>query len=124
MEATVTTNINTNPSNKIELYQQIKQPAPNIQNIQVNQQPQTQNEIIQDNEKKYKIIKNSNVGIINLPNISKTPMRDTIEIKSKENPYTKYNLKEDKKKLFSIHSITFATVIICAATLINSLKKK
>ncbi len=65
----------------------IKQPLPSTMEENSNTQNSTQNTEEKKEERKYN---RPYVGIVGVPNISTTPMADTVEIKKQENPYTKY----------------------------------
>lgn len=125
MDATIKTTINTNLPALNNTQEVVKQPAPNIQtNQNTAQNTLTTQEATEKTESKYKIIQNPNVGVINLPFITKTPLTDTIELKSKEMPYTKYKTNDGKKKLFSLHTLAFGTTITCGILAFLSLFKK
>ena len=97
-------------------FQTIKQPEPNF----VEKNKQNENA-----PKNYKIIKKPYVGEINLAPISQSPITDTLELKSKNISHVKYHEPIEKKKLFSIHSITSYTAIGCGIyALINLIRKK
>ncbi len=88
----------------------IKQPKPSVdssQNIQ------------------YKLIQGAPVGIVSAPKISKTPLRDWVEIKRQENPHTIYKIYNKDNNLKSIHTTATIGVILCGiASLVNLIKHK
>lgn len=81
---------------------------------------------VNDSEKKeYKIIQGAKVGVVNAPKISKTPLRDMVEIKRQENPYTVYKLKDKNFGLKGIHTTAAIGVILCGiASLVKLIKHK
>lgn len=91
----------------------IKQPAPNI-NVSDNQKKQVADTPIK------REIKRPNVGIIEPCNISTTPLADTIELRKKENPYTKYKLSKNNK--YKSKFSTFTSIGIMGLSLSILLK--
>ena len=95
----------------------IKQPEPSVL---------TQNsKVTGADAKNYKVIQyNNNIGVVNTPKISRTPIRDMLEIKRRENPYTVYKLKFKEYIPEKISSIASAGIILCGiASLLKFIKK-
>lgn len=93
----------------------LKQPAPNItdaKSVSVSQ-----------NAPKREI-KYPNVGVVDAPNISKTPISDTIALKKQENPRTIYKLTPKSNKGFRLHNILSGAIIGCSVGALFSLLKK
>ena len=67
-------------------------------NLNVLKQPAP--EIISDESKKdskKRVFNIPKVGVVDVPNISKTPIADTITLKKQENPHTIYKLTNDRR---------------------------
>ena len=92
--------------------QKIKQPAPSISSSN-----------IQDENKKYKIIRNANIGVIQMPKTSNTPLTDWVEIKRQENPRLKYKVTFKQNKLPKFDTIAGLGVIVCAIVSVIKLFK-
>ena len=79
-----------------------KQPAPVISQSQsANNNP---------------LFKYPNVGVLQVPTISKTPIADTIALKKKENPKTAYKVDLRNKELlkgFNWQTFSSISIIIC-----------
>lgn len=92
----------------------IKAPAPNLS--------KEQNSNVQDSKKRQ--IKRPEVGVIDVPHITNMPLNDAVEIKRKENPFTKYKLTFKDFNKINLH--TLASVVIGACSLVSlfSLIKK
>lgn len=85
----------------------IKQPSPSV------------------SDKKYKPIKGIDIGVIQAPKTSKTPLRDWVELKRQENPYTVYKIKSKKYDIKDIHLTAGIGVILCGiASLVKLFHKK
>lgn len=76
--------------------------------------------------KKYKVVRNNaNVGVLSAPKTSRTPLRDWIELKRKENPYTIYKVQYNKHDIKGIDTIAGIGVVICGViSLLKMLIKK
>ena len=112
----------TNVSNVLDI---IKQPAPNLQTPQQKETKQEISQVQADDKPKYKLIQGPNVGVIELPKITKTPITDTLEIKKQENPYTIYKTtSQNKIKLSSIHTLTTLATVACGFGALFGLFKK
>ncbi len=95
----------------------IKQPEPSVL---VNNSQYTDAE-----GKKYKVINyNPNIGVVNTPQLSRTPLRDWIELKRKENPYTVYKLTPKDNTPNTISSIGAIGIILCGIASAFKLLKK
>ena len=94
----------------------IKQPAPStIGNNQENKENQ---------EKKYRILPSRNIGMVDAPSISKTPLGDMISIKKEENPKAKYQNYSNKKDLSAVNIISLTGVFVCSILSLLKLRKK
>ena len=91
--------------------QKVKQPAPNVSSSK-------------DNDKKYKIIHNPTIGVIQIPKMTNTPLLDWVEIKKKESPQTKYKLSIQDYKLDKLDIISTISIISCAILSVAKLLKK
>ena len=95
----------------------IKQPEPKISDAKA--------QTLDIEGKKYKVINaNRNIGVVSAPKTSRTPIRDWVEIKRQENPYTIYKIKTEKpyKDIFSM--LTGAAVALCGVVSLFKLIKK
>lgn len=89
----------------------IRQPAPSIQSVA--------------NEQKERTFNAPNVGVVDVPSISKTPLSDTLFIKKQENPRMKYLLSPKSKKGFKLQNIFSLAIAGCSiGALLKLLKKK
>ena len=108
----------------MEQLNSIKQPAPNIVSNSTNSKQETTKE---ETIKPKRIINRPNVGVVDVPTISKTPISDLLEIKKQENPRTVYRLNDNKEKplnLYNIASIGIgASALYCLLNLSKSIKK-
>ena len=80
-------------------------------NLNIPKQPAP--EVISDNSKnkKKKIFNVPKVGVVDVPNISKTPLADTVAIKKQENPHTVYKLTSDKKPKATFDNVSTFGII-------------
>ncbi len=79
---------------------------------------------VSSDKKEYKVIQGAKVGVVEAPKISKTPVRDMVEIKRKERPYTVYKVKNKNYSLKSIHTTAAIGVILCGiASLVKLIHK-
>ena len=76
----------------------LKQPAPKV--ISGEEKPQEKREI-----------KVPAVGVVDVPNISKTPMADTLALKQQENPHTVYKLTSKKKPNLNFSNVSTVGII-------------
>jgi len=98
-------------------FSKIKQPAPNIS--------ENTKENIDIQGKKYKIVQNNpHIGVIQVPKTTKTPLRDWIEIKRREQPYTVYKVKTKDYKVNNLQTFTGVSVIVCGVLSLLKLFKK
>lgn len=89
----------------------LKQPAPSVNGTTLKT----------DSARKYNMPK---VGVIDAPNLSKTPIRDMVQLKKAENPYTIYKLKPKQNKYFNFYGLTSIGVALCGIlTAIKMFKK-
>jgi len=86
----------------------IRQPAPSVQ-------------APQNVERKFN---KPNVGIVNPPTISRTPLDDTIAIKKKENPKMAYKLTPKSKKGLKLQSLFSLAIAGCSIGALLELLKK
>ena len=92
----------------------IKQPEPKIANPQ----------IVEVQDKKYKVIRNNlNIGVVDTPQTSRTPIRDWVELKRQENPYTVYKIKSKNYSMENIHTFASAGIVMCGIASLLSLIK-
>ncbi|MBR2069086.1 MAG: hypothetical protein IJ877_04905 [Candidatus Gastranaerophilales bacterium] len=94
----------------------VKQPAPAISGAVT--------ETTDSQGKKYKIIQGPNVGVVDVPKISKTPITDWIELKREEIPHTVYKLSEKKYSLRGMHTTVGLGVIACGIYSLLKIFKK
>lgn len=100
-------------SNSLQNLNAFKQPAPTIVSSNSNGAK---------SEFKY-----PNVGVVNPPTISKTPLADTLYLNKKENPQTAYKLTQQGKKYqngFKFSSFSSIVILICGTIAFLSGKKK
>ena len=65
------------------------------------------------------------VGVVDVPNISKTPIADTITLKKQENPHTVYKLTNDRKPKPTFENISTLGIIgLGLLALLNLFKRK
>lgn len=95
----------------MEQINSIKQPAPSIVTAANKSSEIQKNEVLQPKRK----INAPNVGVVDVPNITKTPISDMLTIKKQENPRMAYKVAEKKNGLFKFYNI--ATIGISAASL-------
>ena len=88
----------------------LKQPEPNI----VSNNP---SETKRETARPY-------VGVVDVPNISKTPIADVIELKKQEQPHTVYKLSEKPKGNLKLNTICSVGVILGSLISLISLVKK
>ena len=74
-------------------------------------------------EKNYKLIKGPNVGVINPPTISKTPLGDTLCLKKQENPRMAYKVTQNKAKPDFLNTASFLLITACSIAAIFNFKK-
>lgn len=100
----------------------IKQPEPSVLNSSNKTAAETKDKA--DNEKKEKRqIVRPKVGVVNVENISTTPITDTLEIRKQENPFTKYKLSNNNKAKFSYKEIASLIIVAIGIGSIFGLKK-
>lgn len=92
----------------------VKQPSPAISNELTG--------ITQD--AKYKIIPTGKIGVLKPSKITTTPIRDMIEIKRKENPYTKYKIHTKETSIKGFNTTASLAVIGCGILSLIKLFKK
>jgi hypothetical protein len=94
----------------------IKQPTPSVStnNIQTTE----------IDGKKYKLIPATNSETVKPAYLSKTPLRDWVEINKKENPKVVYKEKPKKYKLPFIHTLASISIIGCGIASVVKLLKK
>ena len=93
-------------------------------------QPKPQ--VISDNKEEKRLntqpdrkAKRPYVGVVRLPYISRTPISDTISLKEKQNPYTKYKITINKKNSdVRFDNILSISIIGCAFLSFLKLFKK
>ena len=86
----------------------IKQPAPSVDNTSVQKRK----------------INRPNVGVVDVPNISSTPLKDTLTIKKQENPKIIPVQKPKKSSYFKFQTVLSAIVTLCGiGSIINLIKK-
>ena len=88
----------------------IRQPAPSVQSSASQVE---------------RIINVPKVGVVCPPTISRTPMKDTIAIKKKENPRMAYKLTQKSNKGFKLQNVFSLVIASCSiGALLDLLKKK
>ena len=75
-------------------------------------------------KKQAKIFNIPNVGVVDVPTISKTPMADTLVIKKQENPRTIYKLTSKGNKGFNLQNFFSLSMVGCAIAALLSGRKK
>ena len=96
-------------------FQKIKQPAPSV----------SSNTTAVDSEgNKYKVIPATFNDVIQVPNMTSTPLGDWVEIKRKENPYMKYKIKDKTPTIKGFNTVLGLTVFICGVISCFKLFKK
>ena len=88
----------------------IRQPAPSV--ASTNDTPK---------QRKFNL---PNVGVVNVPSISKTPLGDTLAIKKQENPRTAYKLSPKSKKGLNFQNVISLLIAGCSILALFSLKGK
>ena len=88
----------------------IRQPAPSVQNTPAAQQ-----------ERKFNV---PNVGVVQPPSISKTPLADTVAIKKQENPRMAYKLTTNANKGFKLQGLSSLAIVGCSIGALFGLLKK
>lgn len=89
----------------------LKQPEPKV--VSNNQNAQQKRET-----------KRPYVGVVNVPNITKTPISDVLELKKQENPHIVYKLSEKPKGDLKFHGICSIGIIAGSLISLISLFKK
>ena len=93
--------------------QKVRQPAPSIVSSNTN-----------GDEKKFKVVQNKNIGVIQVPKTTNTPLLDWIEFKKKENPKTVYKLTAKANGIKGLQITASIGVIFCGiASLVKLFKK-
>ena len=90
----------------------VQAPAPNI----VNSSDKNNNKGQMANDKKPKRkINTPNVGVVDAPNISRTPIADFLQLKKDENPKTAYKLTtKNKVKGVNLSNILSVAIGVCS----------
>lgn len=87
----------------------IRQPAPSIQS---------------SNKVSERVFNKPYTGVIVPPNISRTPISDTLEIKKQENPKMAYKLTPKSKKGFKLQNLFSLGIAGCSIGALFQLLKK
>ena len=58
-------------------------------------------------------IKKPNVGVVNVPKISNTPLADTLVMKKIENPHTIYKQTTSKYSFLNLHNVSTIGIFAC-----------
>ncbi|MBE7707340.1 MAG: hypothetical protein E7Z88_01405 [Cyanobacteria bacterium SIG27] len=88
----------------------IRQPAPSVGGSEVQQ------------ERKFNL---PNVGVVSVPNISKTPLSDVLALKKQQNPKMAYKLTPKSKKGFNLQAFFSLSIVGCSiGALLKLIKKK
>lgn len=87
----------------------IRQPTPSVQN------PNGTNE---------RVFNRPNIGVVNPPSISSTPIDDTLEIKRQENPKMAYKITPKSRKGFKIQNLFSLGIFGCSIGALFELLKK
>ena len=87
----------------------IRQPAPNVANT---------------NDTTQRKFNFPNVGVVNVPSISKTPLGDTIAIKKQEHPKMAYKLTPERKKESNFQNVVSLLIAGCSIVALFALKGK
>lgn len=100
----------------------IKQPKPSVGEKAPEANIQAQTKTV---KKPKREIVRPQVGVVDAPQISTTPMSDTITIKKQENPHTVYKLSSKNKKPFHFQSAMSSIVAGCGilAVISTAVKK-
>ncbi len=104
----------------------IKQPEPNV-SVSINPSGLTTASNTQTTEAKKpkRVFNRPKVGVIDVPQISKTPLTDTLEIKKQENPHIKYKMPQSKRRgVFSLKEAASVTIFGCGIISLIKLIKK
>ncbi len=108
-------------SSKINIPAKIKQPEPSV-GAEVKAEETSKEETSKPKKKKREIIR-PNVGVVDAPKISTTPMRDTITLKKRENPHTVYKKTPKSKKNFHFQGVMSGVIGVCGVASLISLIK-
>lgn len=100
-------------NNSPSISNSIRQPAPSVSDAKKS------NEDVID--RKYNA---PNVGVVTLPQISKTPLADTITIKKQENPQSKYKFSLKTIKGFKIQNFCSIAIMGCSIGALLQLLRK
>lgn len=84
-------------------FNKIKSPEPNLVSSQKT-----------DPKRK---IKRPNVGVVNVPQISSTPLADTLSINKQENPHTIYKLTNKKDSFLNLNNLASIGILACGGYL-------
>ena len=76
------------------------------------------------NQKQAKKLNVPNVGVVDVPTISKTPVGDTLAIKKQENPRMAYKLTRKSNKGFNLQNFFSLSIVGCAIVALLSGRKK
>ena len=76
-----------------------------------------------EKNKNYELIKSPNVGVIEPPVISKTPLGDTLCIKKQDNPRMAYKITPKTTKLDLINSLSFILISACSIAALFGFKR-
>ena len=82
----------------------VKSPEPNLVSNQKEKNPKRE-------------IKRPDVGVVSVPQISNTPLADTISISKQENPHTVYKLTNKTDSFLNLNNIASIGIIACAGYL-------
>ena len=97
----------------------LRQPTPNVVSGNVNNDIETSQ--TSNTERK---INYPEVGVVTIPNISKTPLADTLALKKQETPKMAYKLTTKKNNGFTLQNFFSLSIIGCAlVALFGGLKK-
>ncbi len=100
----------------------VKQPLPSTMEDNSNVQNTSSTATETKEQRKYN---RPNVGVVEVPTISRTPMADTVQIKKQENPYTvyKYIPKPKITGNFQKYASIGTFVLGIGALILNHFKK-
>ena len=100
----------------------VKQPLPSTMEDNSNVQNASSTTTETKEQRKYN---RPNVGVVEVPTISRTPMADTVQIKKQENPYTvyKYIPKPKITGNFQKYASIGTFVLGIGALILNHFKK-
>ena len=88
----------------------VRQPAPSVENT--------------TGAPKKRKFNAPNVGVVDVPNISKTPLADEVALKKQENPRMAYKLTTNANKGFKLQGIFSLAIAGCSIGALLSLLKK